>query len=29
MRENSIKELWPAKEDEQILTEKMQSIWKN
>jgi len=29
MRGNSIKELWPVKEDEQILTEKMQSIWEN
>lgn len=29
MREDSIKELWPAKKDEKILTEKMRSIWKN
>lgn len=29
MRENSIKELWPAKKDEEILTEKIKSIWKN
>ena len=29
MRENSIKELWPAKKDDEILTEKMQSMWKD
>lgn len=29
MRENSTKELWPDKKDEEILTEKMQSIWKD